>query len=135
ALDRLGATLSPQETAPCDTPSNVLPVSAVTVSETCTACGACARACPTGALRMTVENGAFHLEHVPWQCIGCGLCRRTCLPKSLTATPGTPAQLAAPSQHLASGKLGTCARCGAVFATTDGPLCRLCARRASGDRL
>ncbi|GAB6175904.1 4Fe-4S binding protein [Desulfobaculum senezii] len=131
ALERLSASSAPQETAP----SRALPVSAITVSQTCTACGACARACPTGALRMTTESGAFRLEHEPWQCIGCGLCRRTCLPKSLSIVPGNAALLAAPTQRLASGELATCARCGAVFAGADGPLCRLCARRASGDRL
>ncbi|MFK4764323.1 4Fe-4S dicluster domain-containing protein [Desulfobaculum sp. SPO524] len=135
ALERLCATSAPQETAPGEAPSHIAPVSAITVSRTCTACGACARACPTGALCMTTQSGAFRLEHEPWQCIGCGLCRRTCLPKSLTVTPGPPALLAAPARLLASGELATCKRCGAVFAGADGPLCPLCARRANGDRL
>ena len=54
----------------------------VKVTDACTACGTCARACPTDALRfeMADEDTHFKLQFLPRNCIACGLCTRVCIP-------------------------------------------------------
>ena len=42
----------------------------------CTHCGACAKACPLGAI--TVDTRQKTLAHLPARCIGCGLCQLAC---------------------------------------------------------
>lgn len=42
----------------------------------CTACGACIRVCPEGALRMVQEPPAYIVE--PGHCTACGLCEPVC---------------------------------------------------------
>ena len=42
----------------------------------CTHCGACASACPLGAI--TVDTRQNTLVHLPARCIGCGLCQLAC---------------------------------------------------------
>lgn len=41
----------------------------------CVACGACAKACPKGAI--SVWRGCYAVAD-PGKCVGCGLCGRTC---------------------------------------------------------
>ena len=47
---------------------------AVVDKTVCVACGACAKACPRGAI--TICRGCYAL--VQDTCVGCGLCAKTC---------------------------------------------------------
>jgi ferredoxin len=112
----------------------------LSVSDACTACGVCARACPTGALRFEqvvgVEDKArFTLRLAPAECIGCGACQAVCAPSaiSLSAAPSF-AQVfgAAVPVTLAAGSLVRCHRCRAFMAERPGQrLCVVCAGRNS----
>ena len=58
------------------------------VGEDCTACGACAHICPTGAIAMEQSDGKFHIWNrdfnipvcavEPDLCRGCGICEEVC---------------------------------------------------------
>lgn len=51
----------------------------LSISEECTACGVCARACPTNALEFINENNAqFWLLLTPQACIACDICAHIC---------------------------------------------------------
>ncbi|HOY65924.1 MAG TPA: 4Fe-4S binding protein [Candidatus Ozemobacteraceae bacterium] len=49
----------------------------------CTACGACADACPTGALRKGSPVPGF----APGRCLGCARCVEACTPACLAFAP------------------------------------------------
>ncbi|MEE8422064.1 MAG: 4Fe-4S binding protein [Dehalococcoidia bacterium] len=82
----------------------------------CTACGACAWACPTGALTFDGDGGDIALHFDPAQCPGCGLCTPHC-PEfardaiTVRATVDLGA-LRAGRQTLISDRASLCERCG-----------------------
>lgn len=105
------------------------------VSEACTACGVCATACPTQALRFekTENNKNFTLTFSAPDCIGCDICARVCAPAAISMElnplfedvfgPGKPV-------ILQSGQLVRCNRCNALMAAKPGVrLCPLCEQR------
>jgi ferredoxin len=64
------------------------PLGVLRAASGCTACGACARTCPTGALSLTEEVGITSLVLDPAACTGCCLCVETCPEGVLDAAPG-----------------------------------------------
>jgi len=108
------------------------PFANITVDKTCTACGLCARLCPTDALQFVTENQRYELQFTTSACIACGLCTKVCITNSiqLNGTP-TPVEVAASKPVvLAAGKLQRCIKCGASFAgDPNATLCPLCAFR------
>lgn len=44
----------------------------------CTGCEACARVCPTGALKVAEVESDWVLQFRPGQCVGCGVCIEAC---------------------------------------------------------
>ena len=104
------------------------------VSEACTACGVCARICPTRALRL--DNPApdqFALRLVARACIGCEACVHVCAPAAITVDHAPAAAQVfgeVAVQTLRSGALARCERCGAPMAVRPGQtLCEICAER------
>lgn len=56
---------------------------------TCTACGACALACPTSTLKSCPGGaGGWTLSYDPHRCVGCGLCVRTCPEDAISVERG-----------------------------------------------
>lgn len=102
----------------------------VTVSDTCTACNACARACPTGALHMAMADAHFQLNFSPQICTACGLCAHVCVPQALHLTPDPTFEQvfgAAAEQTVQQGSLATCGNCRTPFAAATGTqLCPVC---------
>ena len=99
----------------------------------CTACGICARACPTGAMQFVEgENNSYRLTITPAQCTNCGICLDLCDPKSLqrNGVPTFGELLGAEPQVLRTGTLKECYRCKQKFADhIEGNLCSVCAYR------
>ena len=79
----------------------------------CTLCGACARACPEGALKLAESGGSVELTFDPALCLACGACARACPEGAVEVTVG-----AYPGARtvLASSMLQVCPSCGRPFA-------------------
>jgi MinD superfamily P-loop ATPase len=105
------------------------------VSDACAACGACARACPTGAI-VYAENEdqtVFLLAFNPLDCNGCQACLHACVAgaiqvdRSPTFADVFDAKLPV---RLRAGRLTRCQRCQLPFASVAGKrLCPVCEYR------
>lgn len=105
---------------------------ALTVSDSCTACGACGRACPTAALHFEKDEDemTFSISFSPRDCIACDLCEHICLPDAITLnhTP-TFEQVFGSKEAVmaASGQLVRCERCKTLMSKREVTrLCPLC---------
>ena len=100
----------------------------LTISEECTACGVCARACPTGALQFTrQEDLHYQMDFDPRTCIGCGACTVVCGPQAIDMQAAPTFEQIFGSREpvsLISGDLAHCERCQAPYAARPGA--RLC---------
>lgn len=97
----------------------------------CDACGVCARACPTGALRLTADDSGSVLVHLPARCQTDRRCIDLCPQRALTVTGSlTLAQIAESGPvELARIETARCDRCHAPHPSSEGPLCRACSFR------
>jgi ferredoxin len=105
----------------------------VSVSDACSACGACARICPTGALSYEVQtepSPTYRLTFLPWACNGCDACTHACLPGAITldTAPAFEAVFGLPEPAvLRAGALVRCKRCRTWMAAKPGVLlCPTC---------
>ncbi|HBY93632.1 MAG TPA: hypothetical protein DEP84_06625, partial [Chloroflexi bacterium] len=99
-----------------------LPYAAVTVDATaCSACGLCARFCPTGALHYLAEGSQFALSFQAAVCIDCGICARACPENAVHFAPelAAPALLSPSTEPLVAGRLRACEVCGEPTAWHD----------------
>lgn len=101
------------------------------VSETCTACGVCVRACPTAALQFTNEaDRNFQLAFQPEKCNACGACTAVCRAEAieLEDTPTFEQVFGNPDPVLLhSGELTRCDHCNTLYAARPGSyLCEIC---------
>lgn len=105
----------------------------LSVSEACTACGVCARACPTGALiLLRASDSSFKLVFEPLNCIGCEICAQVCAPQAIDVKHHPDVQsvfLQEPPAILREGNLIHCERCNALFASSESKLCPVCQAR------
>ena len=88
--------------------------------ETCTTCGACAAACPTGALALVVGDESMELSFDAARCVGCLRCADVCpeaAEGTLRASRVTdPGALRRGPTTLASGPSVRCRHCGGPVA-------------------
>lgn len=101
------------------------------ISPECSACGACTRICPTGALRMQQDLETFQISFNAAWCTGCGLCRDVCTIAAIQLTFEPPVQAVFSGERVvASGGLINCDRCNAPTAAKPGKrLCPACEYR------
>lgn len=104
----------------------------LSVSGECTACSACARACPTTALTLEMDEDESHywLKFTPANCIGCEVCVHVCVPQALVPQHAPLFNQVFASKEallLGEGALSRCERCNASFAARAGAhLCPTC---------
>ena len=106
-----------------------LPFAQLTIDDHCTACGVCARICPTGALTFTTsESDAYSLAFSSSACIDCGLCGGLCDSEALQRIDATVGNvMALEPVMLRTGQLQVCTQCRAKFAAElPGDLCPPC---------
>jgi ferredoxin len=112
-----------------DVPLPKLSFARLTAEANCSACGVCARICPTGALSFSAgEDTQYQLTFSSRACIDCGACLEVCQTGALQRTEATLADvLADQSVVLRTGTLRSCARCGTKFAAESASdLCPIC---------
>ena len=101
------------------------------VADGCSACGLCARVCPTGALAVEITDDHFEVIFSAAQCTDCGICTRFCGPGVLQhyGAPTYDDVLAPELWLLHEGSLDHCNKCGAPYAAEPGetlcPICRV----------
>lgn len=80
----------------------------------CSACGLCARFCPTGALHFTAAAAQFSVTFQPAICMDCPLCTVACPEDAILMgdTLSTAALVATEWQPLVAGRLTQCQQCG-----------------------
>ncbi len=103
----------------------------IQVAESCTACGLCAKICPTHAMEFRADGGYYVLAIQPRACLGdaCGLCALICPAHAITLTAGVARDALTVSDPapLRSGALTICRQCNTPFAAEPGQsLCPVC---------
>jgi ferredoxin len=103
----------------------------VSVSEACTACGVCARICPTSALQFGKYAGetAFQLTFQAAKCVGCDMCMHVCGPAAMNIDhdPTFARIFSQENVIIRAGGLIKCKKCGAPTVALPGvELCPLC---------
>lgn len=58
--------------------------------EKCTACGLCAKFCPTGSIRFQANEHRFDMDFIPAACLDCNICVKACPVQAITLTHDTP---------------------------------------------
>jgi ferredoxin len=108
---------------------------ALTISGACTACGVCARICPTDALHFekNPEGTEFSITFSPKNCIACDLCAHVCQPDAIRIEHEPVfEQIFGGNESivLQTGQLVRCERCHTPMAAREGVrLCPLCEYR------
>jgi len=129
-LQRLGST----QRIRMDAALELFGYATVALSDDCTACAACARVCPTGALAFKEADDRFTLAFKPELCIACELCSKVCFQNAIELeTNLTAGQLAhTPTVvTLLEGQRKKCYRCGGWFlASGNVDLCPVCIFRS-----
>lgn len=108
-------SLNPQ--APSSTVT--LPIVDVAIDSTrCTACGLCARFCPSGALKYMSVDEEFALVFQSKLCLGpaCDICVLTCPEQAVTTEPVTASPTLLAKKPLVAGDLMKCQQCGQPIA-------------------
>ncbi len=87
--------------------------------EKCTACGACANMCPSGAIDLVEEESRFRITYNLWKCSFCGTCQLVCPEEAVRLTPDYVMQDAAKSNLVTRGNMERmrCSACGEFHIT------------------
>lgn len=123
ALAKLGAPANDCVASEC--------FATVRVSAACTACGLCAKQCPTRAIEFRNDGGYFVLGFQAHRCFGieCRICQLICPANAVTLEPGI-ASVALQSREqivLRAGQLALCVKCQTPFAQVENETqCSVC---------
>lgn len=109
-------------------PHTALPLMDIRLRRGCTACEACFRVCPTGAMQIREDNESWNLVFLLDRCVGCGVCLEGCQPRVLYAAEAfdaTPEREPIILRQLAKQR---CNRCDRFFVSPEpSETCAVCA--------
>ncbi len=104
-----------------------LPLMRLTLKPGCTACEACFRACPTGALQIIETPTDWALTFHTDRCVGCAVCLEVCQPRVLDAEASFDARPEQPPRMLHSLVKQRCSRCDRFFVSSSPEeVCTIC---------
>lgn len=95
-----------------------LPLMRLVLRPGCTACEACFRACPTGALQIVENPADWALTFQADRCVACEVCLEVCQPRALDAEPEFDARPERPARTLHSLVKQRCERCDRFFVSS-----------------
>jgi len=108
-------------------------------AQLCTACGLCARFCPTGALKFLSDGQSFALTFQPSFCLGkgCNACEIACPERAITTRPAVISAKILSQKSLIAGQLTACRVCRLAIASgPDLPVtCFACRQKSVLDDL
>jgi len=120
-----------------------LPFASVTVdARACSACGLCARFCPTGALHYAGpgvgalgknDDNAYALDFQAQLCIDCAICQMACPEAAIRFEDSLPVEklLSPQAEQLTAGEVTSCVTCGVAVADHwQPPRCYVCRQGA-----
>jgi ferredoxin len=135
--------LSPHPSA--SVPTAALPIADVAINDDCTACGLCARFCPTEAVSFVSDSEYYVLNFSAALCLGddCNLCVIGCPTHAVAFGQEVMAGelLRTRPRPVKAGRLAPCAQCGALTAADEvdaadaAPLCYVCQAQANRPNL
>jgi energy-converting hydrogenase A subunit P len=96
-----------------------LPLLRLHLAPGCTACAACFRVCPSGALHIRENPGDWSLVFQADQCVACQACLEVCQPGVLDAEAEFDARPGQPEQVLHRLTKQRCARCDRFFVSPE----------------
>ena len=100
-------------------PNTALPLMDIRLKRGCTACEACFRVCPSGAMQIREDDDSWNLSFAIDRCVGCGVCMEVCQPRVLYAAEtfdASPEREPAILRQLAKQR---CNRCDRHFVSTE----------------
>ncbi|AXS84107.1 4Fe-4S dicluster domain-containing protein [Marinobacter sp. Arc7-DN-1] len=92
----------------------------------CTGCEACARVCPTGALKIDETENRWVLRFDAARCVGCGVCIEACGAQALQIEPRWYPGPVEPDSPLHELGRCRCESCGRFFIGLEGEGCPVC---------
>jgi ferredoxin len=104
-----------------------LPLMQLRLAPGCTACEACFRVCPTGALHIRENPGDWALVFQADHCVGCQVCLEVCQAGVLDAEAEFNARPGQPERILHRLGKQRCSRCDRFFVSTEpAETCKVC---------
>jgi formate hydrogenlyase subunit 6/NADH:ubiquinone oxidoreductase subunit I len=94
---------------------DVLPLMHLEHAPGCTACDACTRVCPTGALQVCESVEEWVLRFTADHCVACGVCVEVCQPRALCTGPQADVNAGRPAVALQRLRKQRCSRCDRFF--------------------
>jgi Pyruvate/2-oxoacid:ferredoxin oxidoreductase delta subunit len=135
ARQRLLAYLSKLEERSEALNTSGLPVTNVKIdADRCSACGLCAKFCPTGGIEFVADEEVFGVLFSAEACVDCGICALACPESAIAYADELPGGFSVDERprRLASGFLEQCLRCNARLARSSiYTECFVCRQRRS----
>ena len=104
-----------------------LPLMQLALQQGCTACEACFRACPTGAIQIVENPADWALTFQTDRCVACEVCLEVCQPRVLDAAASFDARPEQPAKVLHNLVKQRCKRCDRFFVSpTPEETCKIC---------